>query len=80
MVVADAMVRKLPGALGHADSRVEESFSQALEGAPNIPTTPAQPRTGGGRSPRCCCPAITPACGEWRLEQSRGAGGTGRTG
>ena len=43
MVVADAVVRKLPGALGHADSAVEESFSEALGGAPEYPhyTRPA---------------------------------------
>ena len=43
MVVADAVLRKLPGALGHADSAVEESFSAALEGAPEYPhyTRPA---------------------------------------
>jgi tRNA (guanine37-N1)-methyltransferase len=37
MVVCDAVIRKLPGALGHADSAVEESFSAALEGAPEYP-------------------------------------------
>ena len=37
MVVADAVLRKLPGALGHADSAVEESFSEALDGAPEYP-------------------------------------------
>ena len=46
MVVADAVLRKLPGALGHAESAVEESFSQALEGAPEYPhyTRPASYR------------------------------------
>jgi tRNA (guanine37-N1)-methyltransferase len=34
MVVCDAVIRKLPGALGHEDSALEESFSVALEGAP----------------------------------------------
>jgi tRNA (guanine37-N1)-methyltransferase len=37
MVVCDAVIRKLPGALGHAESAVEESFSPALEGAPEYP-------------------------------------------
>ena len=37
MVIADAVLRKLPGALGHADSAVEESFSEALGGAPEYP-------------------------------------------
>src|SRR5262249_37414324 len=31
MVVADVLMRKLPGALGHEDSAVEESFSRVLE-------------------------------------------------
>src|SRR6185295_15249036 len=34
MVLCDAVMRKLPGALGHADSAEEESFSAALEGDP----------------------------------------------
>ena len=43
MVVCDAVLRKLPGALGHADSALEESFSAALEGGPEYPhyTRPA---------------------------------------
>src|SRR3954465_14978629 len=32
MVVADAVLRKLPGSLGHSESALEESFSVALEG------------------------------------------------
>ena len=35
MVVLDTVLRKLPGALGHAESALEESFSPALEGAPD---------------------------------------------
>ena len=37
MVVCDAVLRKLPGALGHEESAHEESFSAALEGAPEYP-------------------------------------------
>jgi tRNA (guanine37-N1)-methyltransferase len=46
MVVADTVLRKLPGALGHEDSAIEESFSPALEGAPEYPhyTRPASYR------------------------------------
>jgi tRNA (guanine37-N1)-methyltransferase len=46
MVVCDAILRKLPGALGHADSALEESFSPKLEGAPEYPhyTRPASYR------------------------------------
>ena len=52
MVVCDAVLRKLPGALGHADSAVEESFAKALEGHPEYPhyTRPAElPRLGRSR-------------------------------
>ena len=37
MVVCDAVLRKLPGALGHEESALEESFSEALGGAPEYP-------------------------------------------
>ena len=60
MVLADTVLRKLPGALGHPDSALEESFSEALGGAPEYPhyTRPAEYR--GGACPTCCCRAITP--------------------
>src|SRR5438128_1500603 len=43
MVVADAVLRKLPGALGSTESALEESFSEALGGDPEYPhyTRPA---------------------------------------
>ena len=46
MVVCDAILRKLPGSLGHEESAVEESFSPALEGNPEYPhyTRPAEYR------------------------------------
>ena len=46
MVVMDAVLRKLPGSLGHAESALEESFSAALEGQPEYPhyTRPAEYR------------------------------------
>ncbi len=49
MVVADAVLRKLPGALGHEESALEESFSSALEGDPEYPhyTRPASYRGWG---------------------------------
>jgi tRNA (guanine37-N1)-methyltransferase len=59
MVVSDAVIRKLPGALGHADSAVEESFSQALEGAPEYPHYTSS-NGAAIACRRCCCPAITP--------------------
>ena len=46
MVICDAVLRKLPGALGDAESAIEESYSAALEGAPEYPhyTRPASYR------------------------------------
>ena len=46
MVLCDAVMRKLPGALGHEHSAVEESFSAALERGPEYPhyTRPAEHR------------------------------------
>ena len=71
MVLADVVIRKLPGALGHGESAVEESFSEALEGAPEYPhyTRPAQlPRLGGARGPALGRPR---AGREWRAARSR---------
>ncbi len=78
MVVCDAVMRKLPGALGHAESAVEESFSRALGGAPEYPhyTRPAEYR--GWRVPEVLLSGHHARIREWRLEQSRArARGTG---
>jgi tRNA (guanine37-N1)-methyltransferase len=78
MVVLDALVRKLPGALGDAASPVEESFSVALEGAPEYPhyTRPAEYR--GWRVPDVLLSGHHARIREWRLAQSRSrAGQTG---
>jgi tRNA (guanine37-N1)-methyltransferase len=71
MVVMDAVLRKLPGALGHEDSAVEESFSQALEGGPEYPhyTRPAIWR--GYAVPEILLSGDHAKIREWRLEQSR---------
>ena len=71
MVVADAVLRKLPGALGHEDSAHEESFSAALEGAPEYPhyTRPAEYR--GWRVPDVLLSGHHAQIRAWRLEQSR---------
>jgi tRNA (guanine37-N1)-methyltransferase len=71
MVVMDAVLRKVPGALGHEDSAVEESFSQALEGGPEYPhyTRPAVWR--GHAVPEILLSGDHAKIREWRLEQSR---------
>jgi tRNA (guanine37-N1)-methyltransferase len=71
MVLCDAILRKLPGALGHEDSAVEESFSRALEGDPEYPhyTRPAEYR--GWRVPDVLLSGHHARIREWRREQSR---------
>jgi tRNA (guanine37-N1)-methyltransferase len=75
MVVCDTVLRKLPGALGHADSALEESFSPALEGAPEYPhyTRPADWR--GWAVPEILLSGHHERIREWRREQSRLRGG-----
>jgi len=71
MVLCDAVLRKLPGALGHEESALEESFSAALEGAPEYPhyTRPAEFR--GWTVPEVLLSGHHARIREWRLEQSR---------
>jgi tRNA (guanine37-N1)-methyltransferase len=71
MVLCDAVLRKLPGALGHEDSALEESFSVALEGAPEYPhyTRPAEHRDW--KVPDVLLSGHHARIKEWRREQSR---------
>ncbi len=71
MVLCDAVLRKLPGALGHEDSAHEESFSRALEGAPEYPhyTRPAEYR--GWSVPPVLLSGHHAQIREWRRAQSR---------
>ncbi len=70
MVLCDAVIRKLPGALGHEDSAIEESFSAALEGAPEYPhfTRPAEYR--GWKVPDVLLSGHHAQIRAWRLAQS----------
>ncbi|MFI5025898.1 MAG: tRNA (guanosine(37)-N1)-methyltransferase TrmD [Solirubrobacterales bacterium] len=71
MVIADTVLRKLPGALGDAESAVEESYSAALGGAPEYPhyTRPATYR--GWEVPEILLSGNHARVREWRLEQAR---------
>jgi tRNA (guanine37-N1)-methyltransferase len=77
MVVCDAVLRKLPGALGHVESAEEESFSAALGGNPEYPhyTRPADWR--GHRVPEVLVSGDHARVRQWRRDRSqeRGAGG-----
>jgi tRNA (guanine37-N1)-methyltransferase len=71
MVLADTVLRKLPGVLGKDESALEESFSEALEGAPEYPhyTRPADWR--GWTVPEVLLSGHHERIREWRQEQSR---------
>jgi tRNA (guanine37-N1)-methyltransferase len=77
MVVCDAVLRKLPGALGHAESAVEESFSDVLDGDPEYPhyTRPAEYR--GWRVPEILLSGHHERIRQWRAQQSRLRGQAG---
>jgi tRNA (guanine37-N1)-methyltransferase len=74
MVICDAVLRKLPGALGHAESAAQESFSVALEGNPEYPhyTRPAEYR--GWRVPDVLLSGHHERVESWRGERSRERG------
>jgi tRNA (guanine37-N1)-methyltransferase len=71
MVIGDAVLRKLPGALGDADSAIEESYSAALGGAPEYPhyTRPAEYR--GWKVPEVLLSGDHARVREWRHEQAQ---------
>jgi len=70
MVLCDAVLRKLPGALGHGESATEESFSEALEGNPEYPhyTRPAEYR--GWRVPDVLLSGDHARIRGWRAERA----------
>jgi tRNA (guanine37-N1)-methyltransferase len=71
MVLCDAVMRKLPGALGDERSAEEESFSAALEGNPEYPhyTRPAEYR--GWKVPEVLLSGHHERIERWRVERSR---------
>jgi tRNA (guanine37-N1)-methyltransferase len=71
MVLVDAIARRLPGALGSAESGVEESFSTELDGGLEYPqyTRPAEFR--GWSVPDVLLSGDHARIAEWRREQSR---------
>jgi tRNA (guanine37-N1)-methyltransferase len=74
MVVCDAVVRKLPGALGHEESAIEESFSEALEGAPEYPHYTRPYDWHGHTVPEVLLSGDHGRIREWRRERSRERG------
>ncbi|MEA2154693.1 MAG: tRNA (guanine37-N1)-methyltransferase [Solirubrobacteraceae bacterium] len=77
MVVADAVLRKQPGALGHSESVLEESYSVALGGRPEYPhyTRPAEYR--GWKVPDVLLSGHHEEIRAWRRARSHDRGETG---
>jgi tRNA (guanine37-N1)-methyltransferase len=71
MVLADVLMRKLPGALGHEDSAAEESYSEVLEGMPEYPHFTRPPSYNGWTVPEVLLSGDHGKVRQWRLEQSR---------
>jgi tRNA (guanine37-N1)-methyltransferase len=71
MVLLDAVVRRLPGALGSEESGLFESFSRGLDGGLEYPqyTRPAEFR--GWNVPDVLLSGDHRRIEEWRMEQSR---------
>lgn len=74
MVVADAIMRRLPGALGDRDSAIEESWSEALDGMPEYPHYTRPPEYRGWGIPEVLISGDHDRVRQWRLERSRERG------
>ncbi len=69
MVLIDALVRHLPGALGHEDSAIEDSFSGGLLDCPHY----TRPEVAAGRRvPEVLLSGNHEAIRRWRLKQALG--------
>jgi tRNA (guanine37-N1)-methyltransferase len=71
MVLADVVMRKLPGALGDERSAAEESFSPLLEGMPEYPHYTRPPVYRGWEVPEVLVSGDHERVRRWRAEQSR---------
>jgi tRNA (guanine37-N1)-methyltransferase len=71
MVLLDAIARRLPGALGSAESGLEESFSAELEGGFEYPHYTRPPEFMGWKVPEVLLSGDHARIAQWRREQSR---------
>jgi tRNA (guanine37-N1)-methyltransferase len=71
MVLLEAIVRRLPGALGSEESAVEESFSSSLDGVFEYPHYTRPPDFRGWRVPDILLSGNHGRIAEWRRDQSR---------
>ena len=73
MTIIDAVVRLLPGALGHADSAHEDSFSPGVERLLDHPHYTRPPEWAGMKVPNVLMSGDHAKIAAWRAEQSRRA-------
>ncbi|HYX85829.1 MAG TPA: tRNA (guanosine(37)-N1)-methyltransferase TrmD [Gaiellales bacterium] len=76
MAVIDAVTRKLPGALGHDASHLEESFSPALEGRPEYPHYTRPEEFRGWTVPPVLLSGDHAEVARWRERQSQDRAGS----
>ena len=68
VVLADAVVRLLPGVLGHEQSAADDSFQWRFIGRSALHSTGGIPRVEGSR-----CVAVRKSCGDRRVAEGAGA-------
>jgi tRNA (guanine37-N1)-methyltransferase len=71
MAVIDAVVRKLPGALGREESHLQDSFSDAMGGRPEYPHYTRPEEFRGWRVPDVLVSGHHAQVAAWREQQSR---------
>ena len=71
MVLLDAVARRLPGALGSAESGIEESFSAELDGGLEYPHYTRPPEFRGWEVPEVLLSGDHGRIQNWRRKQSR---------
>jgi tRNA (guanine37-N1)-methyltransferase len=77
MAVIDAVTRKLPGALGKAESHEHDSYSDALEGLPEYPHYTRPERFRDWAVPEVLLSGHHAEVERWRREASRARGRDG---
>lgn len=71
LAVVEAVVRHLPGSLGNADSVLEESFSEGLQGMAEYPHYTRPREYGGMEVPAVLLSGDHAAIARWRRESAR---------
>jgi tRNA (guanine37-N1)-methyltransferase len=71
LAVLEAVIRQLPGALGNADSILEESFSEGLEGLVEYPHYTRPREYAGLEVPEVLLSGDHAAIARWRKESAR---------